>query len=93
MQSENGKPETTTGLSRTVPTIEGREWYLPVASALAGVTVQVDGDFTCIRSRQRRLICEDEAGLFIKCREGQHYLDGQISDCGEFYIGMRIVQP
>lgn len=84
----------TTGVmfSRTVPAVEGREWYLPVADAAVGAWVHVDGDFTCIREGARRRIREDDAGLFINCHEGQHYLDGQISDCGEFYVGMRLIE-
>lgn len=49
--------------------------------------VQVDGDFTCVPVDLVRHVFEDPGGLFILCRHGQHYLDGQLNEEGA-YVGI-----
>lgn len=55
----------------------------------AGQDVLVDADFTCIKPWSRLTVSADETGaLFIRCREGRHYLDGQIGDDGDTLVGL-----
>lgn len=59
--------------------IQGRE-YARLSQLKAGDRVQVDRDFTCIIPFSIRIVREDEQGLYIKCIEGNHYLDGQLDE-------------
>lgn len=62
--------------------------YLTAAEATPGMVVQVDDGFTCIGKWQDREIQKDADGLWIKCRSGRHYMDGQLSDDGKTYVGV-----
>lgn len=46
-----------------------------------GDTVKLDGGFTC-HDGGLALVHEDSRGLFVFCRDGRHYLDGQEDACG-----------
>lgn len=37
----------------------------------------------CLSPNEVRIVRKDEAGLFVRCREGHHYLDGQEGETGE----------
>ena len=37
----------------------------------------------CVPQGAVRIIQSSESGLYVKCREGRHYLSGQIGDDGE----------
>lgn len=54
--------------------------YIKTADATPGVKVRTDGGFTCIGPGAVRVIQEDALGRFFRCREGHHYLDGQVED-------------
>jgi hypothetical protein len=74
-----------------VADVNGRA-YAKLSSLKAGDIVQVDGDFTCIGKWQERPVEHDgeregPQGLYIKCRSGRHYLDGQADD-GDTLIGV-----
>ena len=47
-----------------------------------GDTVITDGGFTCMKASPRK-VHEDNEGLYIRCRDGRHYLDGQEDEDGE----------
>ena len=47
----------------------------------AGDVVYTDAGFTCLDAGKHH-VHEDEDGLYIKCDEGRHYLEGQINDHG-----------
>lgn len=60
---------------------------MKLADIKAGDTVVTDGVcFTCMKSRTSK-VYEDDEGLYIKCCEGHHYLDGQEDETGEL-IGL-----
>lgn len=41
-------------------------------------------DWECVPLRAKRKVQQDRQGrLFVRCRKGQHLLDGQEGDCGE----------
>ena len=51
-----------------------------------GDTIIADGGFTCMRAGPT-VVQADNAGLYVKCSEGRHYLDGQEDEAGEL-IGL-----
>lgn len=55
-------------------------------SLKAGDTIKVDDGFTCIKKWTTHIVQENESGLFIKCKDGNHYLDGQLNE--KFYVGI-----
>lgn len=60
--------------------------YLKTADVRAGMRIQVDGGFTCIPADAKRTIRESIGGLWFKCNDGRHYLDGQIK--GRYFNGI-----
>lgn len=52
-----------------------------LADLKAGDAVVTDDGFTCMPLGQK-IVEADEHGLFVRCSEGQHYLDGQEGDDG-----------
>ena len=46
-----------------------------------------DGGFTCLPKNAHLTVKEDKDGLYILCRAGKHYLDGQLDDKGN-YVGL-----
>jgi hypothetical protein len=48
-----------------------------------GDRIKTDGGFTCLPEGSIRIVRCDNGHLFIKCREGGHYLAGQIGDDDE----------
>jgi hypothetical protein len=51
-----------------------------------------DGGFTCVPAGKRVKVMEAPNGLYFKCKEGRHYLDGQLGDNGEL-IGLVLYKP
>lgn len=64
---------------------KGRK-YATIKNIKEGDRVQCDGDFTCIPANAIRIVRKSDEGLYIKCSEGEHYLDGQIKQ--HYYIGL-----
>lgn len=57
---------------------KGRE-YIKFDKALSGVKVEIDAGFTCAKSGQYTLQCDEVSGLpYFPCCEGRHYLAGQV---------------
>lgn len=74
--------------SKTSP--DGRP-YATLAEVVRGTILQADGGFTCLAANDIRRVYHDADGLYIRCCEGKHYLEGQIeqsADGTEFYIGL-----
>jgi len=68
--------------------LQGRP-YLTFAQARAGVSVTLDGDFTCARKGARKLLRKSSDGLYFRCDCGAHLLDGQEDfGGGKFYVGV-----
>jgi hypothetical protein len=61
-----------------------------------GDVLIADGGFTCLKNGQRCVVHLDEAtakthkwpgsGLYVECKDGKHFIDGQLDD-GVEYIG------
>lgn len=49
----------------------------------SGDWLKADGGFTCLKDGQVVSVHVDEAGLFVPCRDGRHYLDGQEGTDGD----------
>jgi hypothetical protein len=84
----------TTRSERTGADKIGRR-YAKVADVDIGSKLVVDDGFACIKPRTVRHVWGNRTGLFVKCRCGRHYLDGQIEPHanGAFYVGMYLVEP
>lgn len=52
-----------------------------------GMLVYVDDGFTCMDAGTR-IVRKNESGFYLDCKEGKHYLVGQIEDDGETMIGV-----
>lgn len=53
----------------------------------AGDTVFADDGFPCLRSGHH-IVQQDDAGLFITCDNGHHYLSGQEDAVGGDLVGL-----
>jgi hypothetical protein len=61
--------------------------YLKIREAKPAMTVELDGDFSCVRKGAKRVLLADRnGGLFFNCQIGAHYLSGQRRD--NYYIGV-----
>jgi hypothetical protein len=48
-----------------------------------GDTVIADAGFTCMAAGPKIVESDDGRGLYVRCRRGRHYLDGQETDDDE----------
>jgi hypothetical protein len=60
--------------------------YAKKGKVKKGDILIADDGFTCVKAGEVE-IHEDCSGLFFHCRNGHHYLDGQLDD-GDVYIGL-----
>src|ERR1700752_627508 len=74
---------------------------VPVSSVKVGTRLIADGGFTCINKGEIVVVHEDSDGLYFNCcseegnygkaaddsRTQHHYLEGQLDDKGENYVG------
>jgi hypothetical protein len=52
-----------------------------IRDAKAGMKVKADGGFTCLKGGAIRTVSIDKQGFpWIRCAQGSHYLNGQLSD-------------
>lgn len=65
---------------------QGRD-YAKLSELKAGDTVEVDGDFTCLKPWTKHMIATDDGGMFIPCSDGKHHLSNQADD-GVHCIGI-----
>lgn len=57
-----------------------------------GAILKCEGIDPCIPLGASRMVFQDRkisgrAGLYVRCKDGRHYLDGQISEDGKSYVG------
>lgn len=64
---------------------QGRS-YAKLSELREGATVQVDGDFTCLKPWTEHEVKIDADGHYVDCADGEHHLNGQADD-GEHCIG------
>lgn len=74
----------------------GRKWAHSSAVKV-GDKLECDPGFTCVARGAVRIVKRDTSirgfgGLYIDCKDGQHFLDGQLGDDGEL-DGMYPAQP
>lgn len=60
--------------------------YAKLSETKVGDKLVADGGFTCIKAGTVEVF-EDDGGLFVPCKAGNHYLDGQCDD-GDHIVGM-----
>ncbi len=51
-----------------------------------GTVLRTNGGFTCVKANQLVTIHECKNGLYFDCKDGKHFLDGQIN--GRSYVGL-----
>ena len=64
--------------------------YININDIHAGDIIQIDGGFTCCK-KGMRVVYKDTDGLYFRCSEGRHYLDGQIENDDDYCIGVTAV--
>ena len=70
-----------------------RIFRLPVLAVKAGMTVELDGGFTCIGAGKVTLLDDNDGyGPYFMCRAGKHCLEGQLSYDGTCYVGLLPVE-
>ena len=62
-------------------------YVLDTAEVKAGNVLIADGGFTCLQEGQECLVRDYGKGLYVECSAGEHYLDGQLTDDEERYVG------
>jgi hypothetical protein len=56
-----------------------------------GTTIVAGDGFTCMDAGAPFDVYRDDKGLFVRCADGRHYLDGQLNG-GEIYVGFTIAR-
>lgn len=58
--------------------------FAKASEVKAGDTLVADSGFDCIESGAHLVVeADDKGGLFVACKEGRHYLEGQLDFDGE----------
>lgn len=68
----------------------GMNWArVPISAVHPGSKLVCDDGFTCMKDHAVRTVwaAPNGGGLYVRCDDGQHFLDGQESDDGVFYVG------
>ena len=70
--------------------------YAMLCEVEEGDTVRVDGGFTCLDDGEIRVVerfkhSRNGGGLFIRCNDGKHFLDGQL-DQDDKYVGIELIE-
>lgn len=60
--------------------------FAKISEVTVGSILIPDDDFTCCKAGDELEIFKDENGLYFKCDEGHHSLDGQEKD--DYYNGL-----
>jgi hypothetical protein len=71
-------PDMAKGQSDTY----GRDWAI-LSKIKPGDRLFTDSGFTCMGAGEAKIVRRDDQGrLFVPCRDGRHYLDGQRGENG-----------
>lgn len=74
--------------------LNGRPYAL-VSEVVEGTILECDGDFTCLRAGDQRVVKTVDGRLSIDCDAEGHDLDGQLAideeSKVEFYVGLYVV--
>lgn len=60
-----------------------------LADLKPGIRVMVCDHWGCIEAGSTRRVMSDANGLYLKCDNGKHYLDGQEDEADGFLVGVR----
>jgi hypothetical protein len=52
--------------------------YKRLSEVKEGDEVTFDGGFTCLEEGDVQPVYKDDKGFYVLCKQGQHYLDGQL---------------
>ena len=63
--------------------------FAKVDEVKRGSFLIADGGFTCMEPGRKKVMANAEGDLYVRCREGRHYLDGQIDENG-VYVGLTL---
>jgi hypothetical protein len=78
--------------------VEARDlWQAPIVDVRHGTVLIADDKFTCLEAGEELRVHQNVHGLYVNCRGVgtvgeifEHYLDGQLGDLGENYVGFKI---
>jgi hypothetical protein len=63
--------------------------FAPASSVKEGTILVPDGRFTCMKANvEKRVNISETEQLYVECRCGRHYLDGQFEN--GVYLGFRL---
>ncbi len=66
-------------------------YEVPTGKVTVGTKLIGDAGFTCLSVNVVVDTLADETGeLYVQCKDGRHYLEGQLDDAGENYIGFKL---
>jgi hypothetical protein len=82
-QVASEKTDREWGIARRIK--KGR-WAI-LKTLKPGDRLFTDGGFTCMPDGELKIVRRDENGLYVPCRRGKHYLDGQLDERGRL-IGL-----
>ena len=60
--------------------------YATIHQVTPGTRLIADGGFTCMKEGEIKIVENGPNGLFVRCQQKSHCLDGQLNDEDE-YIG------
>lgn len=63
--------------------------YVRFCDVKEGDILIADGGFTCMKAGPKEVMKDEKGELYVKCRAGRHYLDGQLDSDNSQIIGMR----
>lgn len=67
--------------------------FAKISEVKVGSLLQCNDGFTCLPKNAQRYVHEDDGELYIVCKCGKHFLDGQISfDDKEEYVGLYLLK-
>lgn len=64
-----------------------------IENVTVGTRLRADTGFTCLDDMALVIVCADHDGdLYVPCRDGAHYLEGQLDDDWWGYVGFTIAE-
>lgn len=66
------------------------EYEIKVNEVKKGTRIQFGDGYGCLKPNAIRVVNSSKDGLWVKCKEGKHYIDGNIED--DKYINMKLAE-
>jgi hypothetical protein len=69
---------------------EAMREFARIGKVRSGDILEADGGFDCMKKGELLPVLSQEDKLYVRCKQGRHYLSGQES--GHFYVGLYKVE-